>query len=271
MTSGEDKEANLEAATRLVERAAKAGATLIALPELFNCLGRMKVVTEQAEQIPGPTSEAMSALASRLQVTLVAGSICERSAGHDKPFNTSLVFSPDGREIGRYRKVHLFDIDLPGRVTYQESSWLSAGEELSAVNTPMGCLGQAICYDLRFPELFRALADEQMQILVLPAAFTLPTGRDHWEVLLRARAIENQVFVIAPNQCGQHSSELQTYGRSMIVDPWGTTMATAPDGEGFVTAEIDLQRMSEIRTRLPALKHRRWPLRSSSENARGTN
>jgi deaminated glutathione amidase len=257
MNSGEDAAANVATATRLVEEAARRGAVLVALPELFNCLGRSEAMLRHAEPAPGPTADALAALARRLGITLLAGSICERSEVTGKACNTSLLFGADGALVARYRKRHLFDIDLPGQVRYQESAWLLPGDEIVCPTTPVGRLGLSICYDLRFPEMYRRLADLGADVLLIPAAFTLPTGRDHWEVLLRARAIENQAFVIAPNQHGQHGSSLTTYGRSMIVDPWGTPLAIAPDGVGIALAEIDLDRLAEIRQRLPALRHRR--------------
>ena len=256
MNSGEVKQANLQRAVRLVESAAKAGATLIALPEMFNCLGRFESVVQQAETIPGPTSDALSQLANRLNIYLLAGSICEVCPDTAKGFNTSLMFSPFGELIGKYRKIHLFDVDLPGRVTIQESDWIAPGDAVAMVETACGRLGMSICYDLRFPELYRQLADAGADVLFVPAAFTHATGRDHWEVLLRARAIENQAFVIAPNQHGSHPGDLTTYGHSLIIDPWGTVLADAGEQECVVTAEIDLQRLQEIRTQLPSLQHR---------------
>jgi deaminated glutathione amidase len=235
------------------------GAQLVALPEMFNCYGRPEAMLAAAELIPGPTSERMSALAARLHITLVAGSMPEQSDRADRVYNTSLLFGPDGSLLASYRKVHLFDVDLPERVSVRESSWSLPGDSFSVAATPCGRLGQAICYDLRFPELFRELAARDMEILVVPSAFTLATGRDHWELLVRARALENQVFVVAPNQFGTHAPGLMSYGRSLIVDPWGTPLATAADGEGLAVAEIDLARLADIRRQLPALSHRRLP------------
>ena len=257
MCSGEDVAANLATAVHWVEQAAAAGARLVVLPELFACLGRVEAIVASAEDLPGPTSDALCQLARRLEITLVAGSLAERSPRPDKVYNTSLLIGSDGAVLSRYRKMHLFDVDLPGQVTLAESRWITAGDQVVAVSTPQGCIGQAICYDLRFPELFRQLADAGTDVICLPSAFTLPTGRDHWEVLVRARAIENQAFVVAANQCGRHTPQLTTYGHSMIVDPWGTPLAVAADGAGLAIAEIDLTRMAEIRRQLPALQHRR--------------
>ena len=256
MTSGNNKSENLATATRLAEEAAERGANLAALPELFNCLGDPEKIVAEAEPIPGPTSQAMSELAARLKITLVAGSIAER-ASSGEVFNSSLVFAPDGRQLACYRKIHLFDIDIPGGVSFQESKFISPGNHLRVTETPIGRVGQATCYDLRFPELFRSLVDRQADLFVVPAAFTLATGRDHWATLVRARAIENQSFVIAPNQFGRHTTTMNSLGRSLIVDPWGTVLATAPDGEGVITAAIQRAHQSEIRAALPALRHRR--------------
>lgn len=256
LSSRDDKRANLAAATRWAELAARRGATLIALPELFNCLGHKQAMLDQAEEIPGATSDAMSNLARRLGVTLVAGSICERSSTEGRAYNSCLVFDGDGKLAAKYRKMHLFDVDLPQQ-SYCESSWLLPGDSVVTADTAVGRLGLAICYDLRFPELFRRLIDAGAEVLLVPSAFTLATGRDHWQVLLRARSIESQAYVVAPNQYGQHTTSFTSYGHSMIVDPWGTPLAVAPDGEGLIVAEIDLDRQQEIRRRLPALAHRR--------------
>jgi len=256
MTSGSDKSRNLATATGLVEEAAQRGAHFAALPELFNCLGAPETIMAQAEPIPGPTSQAMSELAARLKITLLAGSIAER-ASSGGVFNSSLLFAPDGRQLSCYRKIHLFDIDLPGRVTFMESKFLSPGDRIRVTETPIGRLGQAICYDLRFPELFRCLVDREAELFVVPAAFTMATGRDHWEALVRARAIENQAYVIAPNQFGRHTPSMNSYGRSLIVDPWGTVLATAPDGEAVITAVVQRTHQAEIRATLPAITHRR--------------
>lgn len=257
LTASSDKSRNLDVAQRLVEEAAARGASLVALPELFNCLGEPEDIVAEAEEIPGPTSVRMSELAARLEVTLLAGSLAESRPGHQRVSNTSLLFGPDGRQLACYRKLHLFDIDLPGHVTFQESAFVEPGREIVVTSTPAGRLGQATCYDLRFPELFRRLVEEGATTILVPSAFTRATGRDHWEVLLRARAIENQVFLVAANQFGNHAPGISTYGRSMIIDPWGTVLATASDGEGIILAELDTDRLEEVRSRLPALSHRR--------------
>lgn len=265
MTSGADKAANLATATRLVRAAAAEGAKLVVLPELFNCLAPSELMHQHAEPVPGPTSQAMSQLAAELAILLVAGSFAEQAPGQSKAYNTSLLFSPRGELLARYRKLHLFNIDLPGQVTARESSWLAPGDEVVVTPTVCGRLGQAICYDLRFAALFERLSQAGAEMFCLPAAFTLATGRDHWELLVRARAVENQVYVVAANQYGRHTEKMVSYGRSMIVDPWGVPLAIAPDGECYVTATIDPRRQQEIRRHLPALEHRRKLPEASSE------
>jgi len=256
MSSTADKKSNLDQAAHWIREAAKQGARLIVLPELFNCLASREEMITQAESIPGTTSKAASSWAKQWRITLVAGSMLER-AGEGKAFNTSLVFTPSGEQSSVYRKIHLFDVDLPDEVTFQESSFVTAGDRVEVVDTPCGQLGLSICYDLRFPELYRRLVDKGADILTVPSAFALATGRDHWNVLLRARAIENQAFVIAADQHGKHSDEIVTYGRSMIIDPWGIPLSTAADGQGIAIASIDRSRTQAIRKRLPALAHRR--------------
>ena len=258
MNSSLDKRANMQRAEALVREAAAQGASLVALPEMFNCLGPFADVVRQAESIPGPTSEALGRLAAELNINLLAGSICERGDQDNTSHNTSLLFSPDGEMVARYRKIHLFDVNLPGRVMVQESQWIAPGDEVVTAVTSLGRLGMSICYDLRFPELYRQFAEAAVDVLFVPAAFTKTTGRDHWEVLLRARAIENQAFVIAPNQCGRHTDDLVSYGHSMIIDAWGTVLARAAEEECVITAEIDLDEMRNVRAQLPALRHRRW-------------
>ena len=258
MTSCEEKRANLATATRLVEQAAAAGAQLVALPEMFNCLGRFEAVVAAAEPIPGPTSEAMSGLAARLGIVLCAGSICERSSTPGKGYNTSLMFDETGRLLARYRKMHLFDYHVPGEVVYTESRFILPGDDVVCTHTSRACVGHATCYDLRFPELFRCLTDKGAEVLLTPSAFTLATGRCHWQTLLQARAIENLAFLVASNQCGQHAPELVTYGHTAIVGPWGEILGMADgDREEVIVAELKAARLAEIRERLPALSHRR--------------
>jgi len=270
MNSRLDKEANVATAVRLVEEAHRQGAQLVVLPEMFNMLGPFPDVIAAAEPIPGPTSKLMAELARRLEITLLAGSICEAAtaATNDaesaqgnvippRGSNTSLLFLPDGSLAARYRKVHLFNVDLPGRVEIEESRYITAGDKIVSYETSLARLGLSICYDLRFPELYRRLADEDAELILTPAAFTRTTGQAHWELLLRARAVENQAYLIGANQCGSHGGNLESYGHSMIIDPWGEVLASASDEEAVITAEIDLSRLREIRAQLPALRHRR--------------
>ena len=258
MNSRTEVRQNLATATRLVEDAAGQGAQLVALPELFNCLGPFDQIIQAAEPIPGPTSEAASALASRLGIFLLAGSICERSSEPSRGYNTSLLFGPDGELLSSYRKMHLFHIDFPSGISIHESQHMLPGDRVVSTPTPLAHLGQATCYDLRFPELFRVLVDEGTEVYLVPSAFTKPTGRDHWEILLRVRAIENQSFVIAPNQCGAHTAELISYGHSAIVDPWGRVLASAgAEDQTAIVAQLDGDQLAEVRRRLPALANRR--------------
>lgn len=256
LSSGADKAANLQAAAHHVEAAAAQGAQLVALPELFDLLTDGPAMAAAAEPITGPTAEFLAQLARRHRVTLLAGSIAIQSETPGRFYNTALLFSPEGELLASYRKIHRFDVALPGRVTYRESAYVDAGDAWVVANTPCGRLGIAICYDLRFPGLFARLAAAGAQLLIVPSAFAEATGRDHWEPLLRARAIENQCFVLAPNQVGPHTPQLTTYGHSLIVDPWGVVLARRETGVGVACAEIDLARLQEIRAQLPALTHR---------------
>ncbi|MCG8584515.1 MAG: carbon-nitrogen hydrolase family protein [Pirellulales bacterium] len=258
MNSGEDKAANVAVASRLIEEAAAAGAKLIVLPELFNCLGRFESIVAASETIPGPTIEAVSQLARGLSVTIVAGSIAEQTGTPNKAYNTSVILSPTGDLVAKYRKIHLFDVSIDEGPRTTESNWILPGEEVSSVESSCGLLGQTICYDLRFAELYRQLASRRAEVILVPAAFTKKTGEAHWRTLLRARAIENQAYVIAPNQFGANTAGIDTYGHSMIVDPWGEVLAEA-DGaeEQVVIATIDLARVERVRKQIPALEHRR--------------
>ncbi|MCE9547975.1 MAG: carbon-nitrogen hydrolase family protein [Planctomycetia bacterium] len=263
MNSGPDREANLRVASRLVSEAAGGGARLVCLPELFNRLGPLAEVAAAAEPVPGPTSTAMSQLAAQLQITLLAGSICQQSDTPGRVFNTSLLYGPDGRLLAAYRKIHLFDVDLPGDATapavrVAESQHFDGGTDVVVAASPSARLGLSICYDLRFPELYRRLAKQGAEVLLIPASFTFTTGRDHWQTLLMARAIENQAFVVAAGQCGTHPPGMKTYGHSQIIDPWGHVLAEASESdEGVILAELDFEELARIRRQLPALAHRR--------------
>ena len=263
LQSTPDRDRNLAAADRLTREAAKAGAQLVVLPEKWPVLGTPEQTIAAAEPLDGPILDWARQLARELGIDLVAGSFSER--GDDgKGHNTSLHVGPDGELKATYRKIHMFDVEVGGRV-YRESEHEAPGDEIVTSHTHDGtALGLSICYDVRFPELYRILAVHGAQIVAVPAAFTFATTRDHWEILLRARAIEGQAFVVAANQIGEHAPGIRSGGRSMIVDPWGVVLATAPDTETFITAELDLDRQAEIRRTLPSLANRRpeayrWP------------
>ncbi len=262
LNSTNEKARNLKAAERLVRDAAADGADLVALPEKWNLLAGGEELLAGAESLDGPALTAARDWARELGIHLLAGSIAERDTA-EKAFNTSVLIGPDGEDLAVYRKIHMFDVDVDG-VAYRESEHEEAGAEI--VTAPLGELiaGLAVCYDLRFPELFRILAVRGARLLTLPSAFTAATGRDHWEVLLRARAIENQAFVLAPNQFGEAPPHYDSYGHSMIVDPWGKVLVAAPDGECFVVADLDLAEQDRVRHSLPSLANRRpdayvWP------------
>ena len=264
LTSTADRERNLATADRLTRAAAAAGAELVVLPEKWSVLGTPEETAAGAEPFDGPALSWARATARELGIDLVAGSIAERVPGREKGSNTSAHIGPDGEVRAVYRKVHMFDVEVGGR-TYRESEHEEGGDELVVTETAGGVeVGMSVCYDLRFPELYRILAIRGARVLTVPAAFTLATTRDHWEVLLRARAIEDQAFVIAANQVGEHAPGYRSGGRSMIVDPWGIVLATAPDAETFVVADLDFERLRRIRGKLPSLANRmagayRWP------------
>jgi predicted amidohydrolase len=257
MTTGSDKAANLAKSENLIRLAAARGARLISLPEVFNWRGKRAEEPAAAEPLDGPTLTLMRGLARELEVHLLAGSITEDAPGETRRYNTSVLFGPDGEHLGVYRKIHLFDVDLPGRVTIKESDAKLPGAEIVTVATSLGSIGMTICYDLRFPELYRRLAFAGARILMVPSAFTFPTGEAHWETLIRARAIENQSYVIAPAQFGPNVHGFSDYGNSMIVDPWGRVLARAGDREGVVLAPIDMDYLERVRRELPSLAHAR--------------
>jgi len=256
MASGADRAANVARATALAREAARRGARLIVLPEVFAWRGTADDPSA-AETIPGPTTAAMATLARELGVLLCMGSILEAVPGKGRRYNTSCLIDAAGTIIGTYRKIHLFDVALPGRVAVQESATRLAGESAVVAPTSLATVGMSICYDLRFPELYRRLATEGAEVLVVPSAFTFPTGAAHWEVLCRARAIENQCYLLAANQTGASPHGHRDYGNSMIVDPWGTVLARLGDDEGVAVAELDGAQLARVRTELPALTHRR--------------
>jgi predicted amidohydrolase len=259
LNATEDVELNLETADRLTRDAVARGAELVVLPEKWTVLGRAAVMEQHAQSLhDGPAVRWAVAIAAELGIDLIAGSFVERREASEKTSNTSLHVGPDGTILAQYRKLHMFDVEVDGTV-YAESAREQAGEDVT-VTTLAGCgrrLGMSICYDLRFPELYRTLVERGAELLAVPAAFTLATTRDHWEILLRARAIEDQCFVIAANQIGAHPPGNRSGGRSMIVDPWGVVLATAPDDECAIVAQLDFDLLADVRTRLPSLQHRR--------------
>jgi predicted amidohydrolase len=263
LNATEDVDRNLETADRLTRDAARQGAQLVVLPEKWTVLGRSEVMEEQAQTLDGPAATWAKDTASELGIDLIAGSFVERRAGQTKTSNTSLHVAPDGAVKAAYRKLHMFDVEVEGTV-YAESARELAGDEVVTTTVAGGTpqprtLGMTICYDVRFPELYRALGERGAEILVVPAAFTLATTRDHWETLLRARAIENQCFVVAANQIGAYPPGNRSGGRSTIIDPWGVVLATAPDSECAIVADLDFDLLADVRARLPALSHRRAP------------
>jgi predicted amidohydrolase len=257
MTSTDDVDHNLKRAGELIERAAQAGAQLVVLPECFASLReRDEGKDPAADDLNGPIVQFLREQARRHRAIVVGGSLPEDIPGEDRIYNTQVVVDAQGEILATYRKIHLFDVDVPG-ARLRESKGAAPGTDIVVTDTPLGRLGLSICYDLRFPELYRELARQGADILLVPSAFTVPTGSDHWEVLLRARAIENQAFVLAAGQYGVHNKRRRSYGRSMIIDPWGLVLATAADGEGIAMAELDFATLERTRTQLPALQHRR--------------
>jgi predicted amidohydrolase len=257
LNSTEDLDRNLATADRLVRAAAAGGAELVVLPEKWNVLGTPEQMAAGAEPLDGRCVSWACGIARELGIELVAGSIVERAPGAEKHFNTSIHLDRDGELRAVYRKIHMFDVEVDG-VSYAESESEQAGDEAVVSELQRGIrLGLSICYDLRFPELYLALAVEGAEVIAVPSAFTLATTRDHWEILVRARAIENQCFVIAPNQIGAHPPGHRSGGRSLIVDPWGLVLASAPDLETAIVADLDFEHLREVRRRLPALAHRR--------------
>src|SRR4051795_2785892 len=265
LNSNEDKERNLASADQLTRAAAADGAQLVVLPEKFNLLGTHEHYAEGAETLEGPTIGWARQAASELGIDLVAGSIVERREGHEKLSNTCVHISPDGDIRAVYRKIHMFDV-VVGDVEYKESASEEPGTEIVlselAAAEP---LGLTVCYDLRFPELFRILAVKGATVITLPAAFTKITGEAHWEILIRARAIENQVFMVAAGQTGLHPENKESYGNSMIIDPWGEVIARVSDnGPGYCVADLDFDRQQEVRDKIPSLANRQasayvWP------------
>ncbi len=255
MLALEEKAANIAQAEKWIRMAAAQGARVVALPEVFAWRGVKKEERQAAEPIPGPTSERLAVLARELSIYILGGSILEQVPENDKAFNTSPLFSPQGSLLARYRKIHLFDVDMKEGVSTRESDTRACGDAVVVAETDLCPMGLSICYDIRFPELYRKMAARGAQLMFVPSAFTAYTGKAHWEPLLRARAIENQSYIIAPAQFGKHPKSFETHGHSMVVDPWGKILAQLPDGPGVVLAEIDLDYLLKVRTELPCLKH----------------
>ena len=253
INAGSDKKSNLDNTARMVKRASRNGARLVALPELFNWRGNKKDIEKNSEPLSGFTYKKMAVLASSLNIFIHCGSILETNPRSKRPFNTSFLLSPEGKRIAHYRKINLFTLRVPEKTTIDEKLLYSAGKKATCAITPFGKVGFTICYDLRFPELFRSLTFQGAEIIFVPSAFTFDTGKAHWETLLRARAIENQVFIIAPNQYGKGPSNTLNYGHSMIVDPWGTVIARCQNGEKIIYADLDLTYLKKVRKRLPVL------------------
>jgi predicted amidohydrolase len=260
MTSTADVERNLATAERLIAEAVGRGAAFVALPENFAFLRSAGAPLPEGQALDGPWASRMAAVARTHRITLLLGSLPEKSAEEGKVHNTSVLLGPDARVLGVYRKIHLFDIDLPGLEHLKESREVAPGRDVVVAQAPFGPLGLTICYDVRFPELYRALTRRGARILAVPSAFTDRTGKDHWEVLLRARAIENLAYVVAPAQVGVHGKGRSSHGHALIVDPWGTVVAQVPDGEGIALAELDFDRQERLRRELPALRHARLPI-----------
>jgi predicted amidohydrolase len=272
MNSGDDVRVNCRVAGELLERSAAAGATLAVLPENFSGLSgdsTLRVRMAEADG-HGPVQDSIAELADRLSLWIVAGTLPIRGEDPARPYASCCVYDDSGERVARYDKIHLFDVDIPGHEeNYRESVNTVAGHRPGLLQTPWGRLGLAVCYDLRFPELFRYLCSEGMEILALPSAFTRPTGLAHWEVLIRARAIENLCYVVAAAQTGRHPGGRQTFGHSMICDPWGEVLDEIKEGVGFIIASGDNDRLQQIRQRFPAHTHGRLGISAPTKQTKG--
>ncbi|MGR3311179.1 MAG: carbon-nitrogen hydrolase family protein [Candidatus Brocadiales bacterium] len=261
LNSGEDKEKNLKIACGLIDRATALGARVVILPEMFNCYTTMAAMVRCAENVNGPTINALTKKAKENKINIICGSIFEKAEKDGRAYNASVALNSEGEILEIYRKIHLFDVDISGQVTFKESQGVASGNKIVTVEIEGFTAGITICYDLRFPELFRTLTLRGAQIIFMPSAFTAATGRFHWEALLKARAIENQVYIVAANQFGTHPNGLKSYGRSMIIDPYGRVIAEAgTDGETVITSTLDMDLMENTRKEMPLLQHRRGDL-----------
>lgn len=270
VNAGPELQPNLEAAGLWVRRARDAGAAFIALPENVGVMvhGREKILARARPEAEHPGMAFFAALAQETGAWLMAGTLAVLR-GDGRVANRANLFAPDGRRVAFYDKIHMFDVDLPGGESYRESATFQPGERAVVAATPWGGLGMTICYDVRFAALFRTLAQQGVRLITVPAAFTVPTGRAHWHVLLRARAIETGAFILAPAQVGTHDEGRQTFGHAVIIDPWGEVLADAGgDAPGFITATLNLERVEEVRAMVPALRHdRAYTLAAMSESA----
>lgn len=257
LSSSSDKERNWQQARELIERAVSFGAVFVATPENTNFLGPHELKVAEAESLDGETCGRFSELARDLGVHLLLGSFNERSDEEARCYNTSVLFDASGQRVATYRKIHLFDVDVSPEVRFQESETVKPGREVVVAETPLGILGFSICYDLRFPALYQQLRDRGAELIAIPSAFTLTTGRAHWTPLVRARAIETQSYVLAPAQQGRHDDDglRESFGHAMIVDPWGQVLAMAADGPGLAVAEIRPERVHSIRRAVPVEEH----------------
>jgi predicted amidohydrolase len=274
LNSTDEYDRNLEVAERLVRAAAADGAELVVLPEKWTVLGSPEAIRSSAEPLDGPALSAAAGWARELGILLVAGSVPEVVPDQEKLANTSVMFNASGEQLAVYRKIHMFDVEV-GDVSYRESEIEQAGDQIALGEAKGTMVGLTICYDLRFPELYRILALRGARVITVPSAFTERTGRDHWEVLIRARAVEDQVFLVAAGQIGFAPPHYRSYGRSMIVDPWGLVLAQAADTECFVSADLDFASQDEVRDRLPSLRHRRpeayrWPEEAEADPTRAS-
>jgi predicted amidohydrolase len=257
MDSKDDKEDNLERALAFVDQAADIGADFVTFPEMVTYIGDKDRYPEVAESLDGPTVTQFAEKARKHGLFVHTGSFFEQIPGSDRVYNTSVVIDPDGEVLNSYRKTHLFDIEIDGSVEYEESANVAAGDKAVTVETELATFGLSICYDLRFPHLFQTMAHRGANVILVPAAFTMFTGKDHWESLLRARAIENQAYVIAPGQIGDKPSSVPTYGRTLIIDPWGNVISKAKDQEEMISTTIDMGYLDEVRQELQSLRHAR--------------
>lgn len=251
-----DKGENIKKMCGFIDEAAAKGAKLVAMPEYFNCIGTNKGEGGDAEPIPGYTTKILMQKAVEKHLWIHGGSIQEQNPEGGAPYNTTVLISPEGKIVAKYRKLHMFDAVLSDGTVCKESATKSSGKQIVTVDTELGCFGFSICYDIRFPEMYRIMALRGAKVIFTPANFTMPTGKDHWEVILRTRAIENACYIIAPGQIGKKVS-FNAYGKTMIIDPWGNVIARASDKPGVILAELDFSYLTQVRQSIPALKNRR--------------